>query len=557
MFTQPQKQRTESAGITAPLKGIIATGAYQGGGLGVGAEGSGAAAEGDMGVESAIWLYNMIPGEYGCRIRPGSRDFAIDIPDSFGPNGEVRTILYYNSIISGVIQDHIFAVTDQGIHDITAGGAGPWDLTGASEQIWPNQAGPAGWCTSLNYTNVAGDHWLLLCDEANGYWIFDGTAWATGTFTGSPTPLAANLVQIVEWNGRIWFVERDTARAWFLDPLALEGTITPMDVGNRLKDGGHLVQISTWTVDDGDGIDDKMVMISAAGDVLVWQGIDPTTAADLLLVGRWTVGTVPEGRKLMSDWGGDVLILSTAGLITVSALMSGVSTLNNEKYLSRNINQYIRLEMRNSLEQFGWSIELVPSDGIAIVTIPQPTGTTRAPIQFVLETTTNSWCMFRDLDMVCQTRVGAQLQFGTSDGRVMLLQGTLDNALLDGSSAEAIDFSMLTHYSGLGEASTWKRPQFIRPYWVGDSQPAFHIQVMFDFDLGEILTAPAYTETGLAEWDAAIWDADIWAGTAQSYLETIALSGMGRHLAVAIRGNSTNLLTYVGADVMFQKGGML
>jgi hypothetical protein len=547
MLVRPQKQNTIPQGVSAPIEGIVASGIFAGQTMNP---------QGND-TTRAIWLYNMIAGEYGCRVRPGSRDFAINIPDSIGADGDVRTVMFYNSIIAGGAQDKVFAVTDLGIYDVTAGGAGPWDLSQPADLIWPNQAGDAGWVSFLNYTNVAGDHFLLACDEDNGYWIFDGATWAQGTFTGSPAPAAVDLVQVVEWNARVWFVEKNTARAWFLDPLALEGSITPFDVGSRFKDGGHLVQNSTWTTDAGDGMDDKFIMISASGDVLIWEGIDPTTAADLTLVGRWQVGSVPEGRRVMSDWGGDVMILSTSGLVTASALLGGAASIHTEQYASNSINQYVRTEMKNTLDEFGWSLQLVPNQGIAIITVPQPLNSTRAWIQFVLETTSNSWSMFRDLPMVAQIKYGSDYLFSTDDGRVMLLEGSVDNISLDGLTGEGITFSLLTHYSALGNAASWKRPQFIRPYWIGAAQPTFNIQIRYDFDLQELLTSPAYTEAGLAEWDSAIWDIDVWQGTAQSYLETIGLSGMGRHLAIAIRGTSTQDLIYVGADLMYDQGGIL
>lgn len=544
-----QQQNTQSVGVSAPINGIVATGIY------VGSSSYAARAEGDIGVENAIWQYNMIAGEYGCRVRPGTRDFATNIPDTGGLDSEVRTVMFYNSVVAGGAQDRIFAVTDLGIYDITAGGDGGagWVL----DLPWVSQGGNAGWCSYVNYTNVVGDHYLLVADEVNGYYIFDGTSWTAGTFTGTPVPLAEDLVQISEWNGRVWLVERNTARAWFLDPLALTGDITPLDVGSRFKDGGHLVQCSTWSVDAGDGMDDKFVMISAAGDVLVWEGIDPTTAADLTLIGRWSVGTVPEGRRVMSDWGGDVIILSTSGVITVAALLEGLTVLNSNKYASKNINQYIRGEMTRTLDNYGWSLQQVPNQGVALITVPQPDSSTRAPIQFCLETTKSAWTMFRDIPMLSMEKYGEQFLFGTFDGRVMLLAGTLDDAGLAGESGKAITFSLLTHYSDLGNAAVWKRPQFIRPYWLGDSNPAYAVQARFDFDLAEILTSPAYGESDASLWDAALWDQGLWEGTAQSYLETIGLSGMGRHLAIAIRGTATAELTYIGADVMFDSGGML
>jgi hypothetical protein len=544
-----QGQNTQSVGVSAPVDGIIATGLFQGQSGGVADRGAG-------GPSAAIWLYNMVAAEYGCRVRQGSREFAINIPTSEGVGkGEVRCVMYYNSVIAGGSVDKIFACTDLGIYDVTNGGAGPH----VQALEWPSQEGDAGWSVALNYTNVAGAHYLLVCDEANGYWIYDGAVWQAGTFTGGPSaPDPADLVHITEWNGRIWFVEKNTARAWFLDPLALEGDITALDVGSRFKDGGHLVQCSTWSLDDGAGMDDKFVMISSAGDVLVWAGLDPTTASDLTLVGRWSVGSVPEGRRVLSDWGGDVAILSTQGVITLTALLSGTSTLSSEKFLTQNISQYVRGVMEDTLDFYGWSMEQVPRQGIVIFSVPNGSKFSGGlPIQFVLDTSTSSWSMFRGLDMLSMSRYGSEFLFGTSDNRLMLHTGTLDNVPLGGQTGEAVSFSILTHYSGLGQASIWKRPQYIRPYWVGSQQPTFNIQIRFDFDIEELRKSPAYLPKDLSQWDSAIWDNALWEGTAQSYLETIGLNGMGRHMAIAVRGNSVADLTLVGFDIMYDTGGMM
>lgn len=549
-MVQGARQTTQTVGISAPVNGIIATGAYIG---------AGTTPQALTGVESAIWMYNMIPGEFGCRVRPGSRELVTNLPDSAGPNGAVRTLVYFNSIQAGGAADKTFAVTDTGIYDVTAGGDGGagW----AAALAWPVTGGNAGWCSYINYTNVGGDQYILLCDEVNGYYIYDGTSWAAGTFTGSPAPAPSALAQIVEWNGRIWFVERDTATAWYLDPLALGGDITAFDVGNRFKAGGHLTQNTTWTADDGAGADDMLVQVSSAGDVLVWKGVDPNNPAAITLIGRWNVGSMPEGRRGMSDWGGDVAILSAAGLITISTLLKGEADLSSGSYISRNINQYIRTEMLRLLDVYGWSLETFPKQNLAVITVPRIG--TAAPIQFALDLTTNAWCFFRDLDMVCQLKRGQELLFGTSDGRVLILDATGDNINLAGDSVQTIKYSLLTHYDRMGEAAYWKRGMFIRPYWVGSSRPSFQVQIRYDFDVSEIGSGAAAAggvgvlNTNPALWDTAIWGADVWAGLSQSYLDTIGVFGQGHHAAVALRGETTTELSYLGADVMFDLGGML
>jgi hypothetical protein len=539
-FTRTQKQNTQAIKIPAPTKGIVASGLYSSGG--------------EAGIDSAIWMYNIIPTEYGARVRRGSAEVVTNIPGQ--DSDKIKTVLFYNSIIAGGLNDKIFAVNDTGIYDVTAGGEGPWDLLGATALAWPSPGANSGWVSSVNYTNIAGDHYLLVCDEQNGYFIFDGTTWAAGTFTGSPQPLASDLVQVTEWQGRVWFVERNTATAWFLDPLALGGAIESMNVGNRFKLGGHLVQNSAWTLDAGDGMDDYFVQISSAGDVLVWNGIDIATASDIALVGRWVVGSVPEGRRVLSDFGGDVLVLSTAGIVRLSELLGGVAAVSENNTLTEDITRYIRSTMQDTLEEYGWSMMLVPSQGTLVITTPT-NPLVEPPIQFVMDSTDEAWCMFRDLDMVSQVKVGARHLFGTSDGRVMESIGTTDNVSLDGTSTEAVTFSMLTHYDALGSHGVWKRPQFVRPYWVGGAPPNFRLQMRYDFDIEELQIGPPITRQGLSLWDTALWDTDTWAGKAQAYDNTIGVSGMGRYVAVAIRGESTSDLTYVGADLMGDIGGLL
>ena len=533
-----QPNLTSDVGIPAPVKGIIAAGLYGG--------------TADIGPESAIWLFNMIPGEYGVTVRQGSREFATGLLDSAAQPADVRTVMYYNNITAGGGNDFAFAVTDAGIYDITGGGAGPFTLA----LTWPNQGGDAGWCSYMNYTNVNGDHFILVCDEANGYYIFDGTTWTQGTFIGNPAPNAVDLVQITEWQARIWFVERDTATAWFLDPLALEGQITPFDVGTRFKKGGHLVQNSSWTMDDGEGMDDKFVQISSSGDVLVWSGVDPTVSTDLLLVGRWFIGAVPEGRRVMSDWGGDVAIISTMGVVKISSLLRGDNALNSESHISANITRYIRAEMALVRDEFGWSMESDPASSISIISVPQRDESV-PPIQFVINTITKAWCMYRDLDMRSMDKNVTGFYFGTSDGRVMRTDSVADDISLDGLSAKAINFSFLTHYWHMEQPAIWKRPQFIRPSWIGSAQPIYSIAIEFDFSLEELPVAPVGSPVGGADWDDAEWDLNLWQGTAQRYFETKGLIGMGRHLAVAVRGNSSARLAYIGSDLIFDTGGSL
>jgi len=201
-------------------------------------------------------------------------------------------------------------------------------------------------------------------------------------------------------------------------------------------------------------------------------------------------------------------------------------------------------------------METDPSSSISIISVPQR-DVNVPPIQFVINTVTKSWCMYRDLDMRCMDKNVTGFYFGTSDGRVIRTEGVADNISLDGLTASTINFSFLTHYWHMDQPAIWKRPQFIRPSWIGTAQPVYSIGMQYDFSLDELPIVPAATPAGDADWDDAEWDLALWQGDAQRYFETKGLVGMGRHLAVAVRGNASAALAYVGADLIFDSGGSL
>ena len=534
------QQRTLPVPAPAPVRGILANTPLFG---------SDAAPTS----EAAILLYNLVPREFGCSVRKGSAEHATNIP--FITDEEVRTIAEY-SAPDGTRK--LLAMSDSGIYDVAAGGAGAW----VAEYAWPTPGGASGWASAKNFTNDAGTHYLLVCDEINGYVIYDGGTTAWRLPVGVTGPAVGDLVQAVEWQGRMWFVERDTGNAWYTDTAgAFEGAMSKLNMGNRFHKGGHLVALAVWTVDDGAGMDDKLVAISSGGDLLVWElggTFNPASASDLRLAGRWTVGVPPAGRRSLSQWGGDVAVMSDEGIVKVSALLGGVATINADSRITNDISRYFSFEMDPKVIERGWQFEINPKDRVAIVSVPTTdTELDQRPIQFVLSTNTGAWCMYRDLDMLCMESASDDFYFGTRDGRVMKHADYADDVDLTGSTAGTITFSMLTHYSHFGMPGQWKAAQFARVNFIGQGQPTYSIEAKFDFDLTELATNPAFTGLPSSAWDSAIWDIDTWAGATASFNQLRGLAGQGRHVAIAMRGETSAETSFIGVDLMFQPGGLL
>jgi len=206
--------------------------------------------------EDALFLFNMYPKEFGTAVRNGTKEWCEPVPLGDG----VKTIIPFNAAECECEIDKLFAVTNDGIYDISTEGGAP-----AKVYDWPAKTTRAGWCSWHYYTTIAGS-FLLVCDLENGYVVYDETAdtWAPGAVTGPDPGVTLDFVMV--WKNRVWLVEQSSGRAWYLPVGQLTGDATAFTFGNKFKYGGYLKGLYNWTVDGGEGVDDYLVAVSEAGD---------------------------------------------------------------------------------------------------------------------------------------------------------------------------------------------------------------------------------------------------------------------------------------------------
>ena len=522
-----QKQNTQATTIPSPVGGINSLNSLYG-----------------MDPTDAIYLYNIIPKEFGCTVRKGTLERVINIPDP------VLTMMTYRGVVSGV--EVLFAATVLGIYDVTS----RTDAPGAPDLPWPAQVGEAGYCSFTHWTGLGDLSYLLVADAVNGYYIYDGTTWAAGTFSGpGPAPEPADVDFIMVWKSRIWFVEKESARAWYLDAGAITGDVTLFEFGNKFTHGDGLVGLYSWTVDGGDGVDDYLVATSRSGDVIVYRGKDPDNAVTFGQVGAWYIGPIPAGHRGVSDYGGDLLLLSTFGIISMNSLLRGAVLEDQSQYVSAKVSPYIRQVMQDTINDIGWEIRTDPAEGVMVVLSPKRGS--KARVQFVMYFSTKAWCMYRGLEMDCAVYAGNTLHYGTADGTIIDMAGTLDYVSFDNTEREPISWAILSSYQDYGAPGHWKRCQFLRPLFIAEYAPDYTITARYDFDITDVGSLPIALPKVGSLWDEALWDDGIWGGGFSVTQQPRGGSGMGRHVAVQVIGRSSFRTTFVGVDVMMDAGGML
>jgi hypothetical protein len=93
------------------------------------------------------------------------------------------------------------------------------------------------------------------------------------------------LTQPTLFKNRMWFIQKDTLKAWYLPTSSIGGAAQVLDLSAVARLGGTLVSMAAWTIDAGYGVDDNLVFITDQGEVIVYRGTDPASASTWALIG--------------------------------------------------------------------------------------------------------------------------------------------------------------------------------------------------------------------------------------------------------------------------------
>lgn len=408
--------------------------------------------------------------------------------------------------------------------------------------------GPTGTTAGISDGGVTWD-WVVAYDATA-----IGTSLADQRLGLEADP--ADFVQTCVWKNRVWYTEKNSSRAWYTDINAIFGTVTAFDFGVKMQHGGPLVGLYNWAYDGGSGLDTLLVGLSTAGDVVIYQGTDPASVTTFSCKGTWFAGAVPIGRRIATDYGGDVLVLSLLGVLSLSKLVIGDPVVERSQYATYKIANLFSQLAADNRTLMGWGMYVHPTDNALVLTVPNSVSSPDSQLAYAFAT--RGWSQYRGLPMLSAGVWNGTLYFGTPDGRVCKNEGYVDNVQLSDGSSTPVSWSVLTSYQNLGNARN-KQLRLIRPTVLSETaQPTVQSTARYGWDLDEP-TPPGGAPTGVTTgtWDTASWDDDAWSGSFNPSQRLVGGSGVGRDVAIAIQGSAVSRTTLVGMDLMFEQGGLL
>lgn len=408
---------------------------------------------------------------------------------------------------------------------------------------------------------TAGGEFLYACNEADAPQLYNGTTWTQITGVSSPaiTGVTTTLLRAVwEYRNRLFFIERDSLRAWYLPVESVGGAALDLSLAGVFRKGGNLLYGATWSLDAGDGVDDKCVFISDLGEVAVYEGGDPGDVADWRLVGRYDI-SAPLGKNCHVSAGGDLLIGTVEGIVPLTEIIQKDAAALSLSAVTRPIEQDWKFQSRQLLAAYPWEMMKFPERNMMLVSLPH---TTANPVCFVVNLLTGAWAKYTGWDVQCLALFGGDAYFGSADGEVYKAEsGGQDN-----TASYLCRMSMEADH--LGKPGVYKAIKMARGIFRESATTNPKLSVAMDYSTTFPSAPSAAADGGLTGvWDSGVWDTAIWDdGTSLDDLSTATTRwvSMGKsgyavspQVQITVGNNRKPDARLVSVELIYETGGLV
>lgn len=415
-----------------------------------------------MPANAAVQLVNLFPEERRLVTRGGT-----ELHCDTGDATRAWTLFSYSGLSGNAL---LSAHSSGTIYDVTTSVASSL-ATGYNSAIW-------SW---TNFSNSAG-HFLIAANDTglDDAWVYDGATITPLVTTGL---VQDQISRVCVYLQRPFYAERNSLSVWYPAAGAFQGALTELDLSSYASKGGVISNISTWTRDNGaGGMDDLFVVLTTRGQILVYQGVDPSVSTLWNLIGVFDVGDPVAGPFNMVRTGPDLMLICTDGYRPLSDYLATGRSLASSNNLSRNISGDARAwtSANGSLE--GWQAILYPKKTMLIVNVP--ISASGLSFQHVANTVTGAWTVFFGPATTAWGTLGDTMYCAVEDGKIYEFDTSSGG---DGDTGDTpINCRVQTAYQllqgGVGHVRTATISPIVRP----NSGPVdFYTRLALDYEVWE------------------------------------------------------------------------
>ena len=438
----------------------------------------------------ALIMENWFPGQGSVSTRKGFTEYAT------GLSGYVETLMEYNANTTRKF--------------ICANGSTLNDITNPASIVSVGTG-----FTNARFQWVNFNAYLIMLNGADTPQTFDGTTLAASTISGTGLTVS-ELNGINVHKNRVYVWNSNAQDVWYGATNAIGGVFTKFQLSRVAPFGGNLVSMMTWNLDGGNGVDDYAVFLMSSGDVLLYQGSDPSTWA---LLGTYKIGR-PIAIRGAKKVAGDIVIITDQDFVFFSEVFKNDGSVTQRGKLSGAAIEAVNDYGSN----YGWEIAMYPKAGWLLINVPVANNTTYH--QYVLNTITGAACKFTGMNASTWGMYNNNLYFG-GNGKVF----KADDGFNDNGAN--INCDIQAAYNNLGSPQE-KIVNSYRNTIKLDGSAVVNSIVNFDYGRGETSQNSSSVAQG-SFWDVALWDVAMWSPEGLTRNELIYSSGQGVDLGMRIK----------------------
>ncbi len=439
--------------------------------------------------------------------------------------------------------ENLFSISGTAVYDTSSAGAvGAAVVTGLANARWE----------SVNMGTAAGA-FLYAMNGVDKPLFYDGATWVSVDGASTPAITGVTTTKLFcpqVWKNRLWAIEKDTTKAWYLPVQSIGGAATSIDFSSQFRLGGYLASILTFSVSSATSFDDYIGFLSSEGELAVYQGTDPSSATLFAIVGIYRMGK-PIGRRCWFKYGADAVVICSDGLVSVSRIIS-VGIQQPKDAVSYKIQRLINEDIQSYSANYGWQGVVHPLGNKIILNVPQSTNARYH--QFVMNTISPAWCSYGLLNSpwnaACFCVSGDRLFWGGN--HIVYLGDTGRN-----DAGAQIFGSMEPAFSYFG-TNRQKRWTMVRPILLTNSPVTPALGLNVDFSTNLPTGTPTFSPAVGARWGISKWGRGLWGRnlTLQKDWQTVYGIGFSGaiYMQISTTTSSVNVLSF---DYVLTDGGVL
>lgn len=402
----------------------------------------------------------------------------------------------------------------------------------------------------------------------NGTFVITVTSGTTFTYTALSAPASSpasplgsytiakfitgvdstDLIHVNLHKERLYFVQENTLKFWYLGANSISGAATSFDLGGIARNGGFIQAMGTWTLDAGYGADDYAVFVTNNGEAIVYKGSDPSDANNWSLIGVWQLGQIFT-RRCFFKWAGDLLLITHDGIVPLTGALQS-SRLDPRVNITDKIYYAVSEAADLYSTEFGWQIHYFAKQNMLIFNIPVIGGVQ----QFVMHTITKAWANFTGFNGTCFEVFNEDMYFGGNGYVGKFYDGLSD----DDTNIKATCQQAYSYFDARGQL---KRFTMVRPIlFVDNGTPTVLCGINTDFEtqnsLSQVSYNPALINVGV--WDTSLWDDVEWGGGNNISKNWQGVTGIGYAAGISLNIASQDInVRWASTDYVMERGAIL